>query len=68
MMRRFDNTRVFVRCFLIFRLLTWILIATFRLKSLAVLDDGQVAYWGPAVEFAKDEERVLSLAGASAEI
>jgi branched-chain amino acid transport system ATP-binding protein len=31
-----------------------------------VLDDGRVAYEGPAAEFAKDEERVLALAGASA--
>jgi branched-chain amino acid transport system ATP-binding protein len=32
-----------------------------------VLDDGKVVYSGPAVEFAKDEERVRALAGASAE-
>jgi branched-chain amino acid transport system ATP-binding protein len=32
-----------------------------------VLDDGRVAYEGPAAEFAKDEERVRALAGASAE-
>ena len=32
-----------------------------------VLDDGQVVYEGPAAEFAKDEERVRALAGASAE-
>ena len=32
-----------------------------------VLDDGQVVYSGPAAEFAKDEERVRALAGASAE-
>jgi branched-chain amino acid transport system ATP-binding protein len=32
-----------------------------------VLDDGKVVYEGPAAEFAKDEERVRSLAGASAE-
>jgi branched-chain amino acid transport system ATP-binding protein len=32
-----------------------------------VLDDGKVAYEGPAAEFARDEERVRSLAGASAE-
>ena len=32
-----------------------------------VLDDGKVAYEGPAAEFAKDEERVRALAGASAE-
>ena len=32
-----------------------------------VLDDGRVVYEGPAAEFAKDEERVRSLAGASAE-
>ena len=32
-----------------------------------VLDDGHVVYSGPAAEFAKDEERVRSLAGASAE-
>ena len=32
-----------------------------------VLDDGRVAYEGSAAEFAKDEERVRALAGASAE-
>ena len=32
-----------------------------------VLDDGRVAYSGAAVDFAKDEERVRALAGASAE-
>jgi branched-chain amino acid transport system ATP-binding protein len=32
-----------------------------------VLDDGRVAYEGPAAEFARDEERVRALAGASAE-
>jgi branched-chain amino acid transport system ATP-binding protein len=32
-----------------------------------VLDDGRVAYEGLATEFAKDEERVRALAGASAE-
>ena len=32
-----------------------------------VLDDGHVVYDGPAAEFAKDEERVRALAGASAE-
>jgi branched-chain amino acid transport system ATP-binding protein len=32
-----------------------------------VLDDGRVAYEGDAAEFAKDEERVRALAGASAE-
>jgi branched-chain amino acid transport system ATP-binding protein len=32
-----------------------------------VLDDGKVVYAGPAAEFAKDEERVRALAGASAE-
>ena len=32
-----------------------------------VLDDGRVAYEGPAAEFARDEERVRELAGASAE-
>ncbi len=32
-----------------------------------VLDDGKVVYSGAAVEFAKDEERVRALAGASAE-
>ena len=32
-----------------------------------VLDDGRVVYEGPAAEFAKDEERVRNLAGASAE-
>jgi branched-chain amino acid transport system ATP-binding protein len=32
-----------------------------------VLDDGHVAYEGPAAEFARDEERVRALAGASAE-
>jgi branched-chain amino acid transport system ATP-binding protein len=31
-----------------------------------VLDDGRVVYSGPAAEFAKDEERVRALAGASA--
>jgi branched-chain amino acid transport system ATP-binding protein len=31
-----------------------------------VLDDGRVVYEGPAVEFGQDEERVRSLAGASA--
>ena len=31
-----------------------------------VLDDGKVFYSGPAAEFAKDEERVRALAGASA--
>ena len=31
-----------------------------------VLDDGRVVYEGPAAEFAKDEERVRALAGASA--
>jgi branched-chain amino acid transport system ATP-binding protein len=31
-----------------------------------VLDDGKVVYSGPAAEFAKDEERVRALAGASA--
>jgi branched-chain amino acid transport system ATP-binding protein len=30
-----------------------------------VLDDGRVVYSGPAAEFAKDEERVRALAGAS---
>ena len=33
-----------------------------------VLDDGKVVYEGPAAEFAKDEERVRALAGASAEV
>jgi len=33
-----------------------------------VLDDGRVAYEGPAAEFAKDEERVRELAGASAKM
>jgi branched-chain amino acid transport system ATP-binding protein len=32
-----------------------------------VLDDGRVVYSGIAAEFAKDEERVRALAGASAE-
>ena len=32
-----------------------------------VLDDGSIVYEGPAAEFAKDEERVRALAGASAE-
>jgi len=32
-----------------------------------VLDDGKVVWAGPAAEFAKDEERVRALAGASAE-
>ena len=32
-----------------------------------VLDDGSIAYAGPAAEFARDEERVRALAGASAE-
>lgn len=32
-----------------------------------VLDDGKIAYSGSAAEFAKDEERVRALAGASAE-
>jgi branched-chain amino acid transport system ATP-binding protein len=32
-----------------------------------VLDDGQMVYSGPAAEFAKDEQRVRALAGASAE-
>ncbi len=32
-----------------------------------VLDDGKVVYAGAAAEFAKDEERVRALAGASAE-
>ncbi|MBV9064142.1 MAG: ABC transporter ATP-binding protein, partial [Methylobacteriaceae bacterium] len=32
-----------------------------------VLDDGRVVYSGDAAEFAKDEERVRALAGASAE-
>ncbi|OIQ96203.1 high-affinity branched-chain amino acid transport ATP-binding protein LivF [mine drainage metagenome] len=32
-----------------------------------VLEDGEVVYQGPAAEFAKDEERVRALAGASAE-
>ncbi|HTH78469.1 MAG TPA: ABC transporter ATP-binding protein [Ramlibacter sp.] len=32
-----------------------------------VLDDGRVVYEGPADEFARDEERVRALAGASAE-
>ncbi|HJV70451.1 ABC transporter ATP-binding protein [Ideonella sp.] len=32
-----------------------------------VLDDGRVAYEGPAAEFAQDEERVRALAGASAQ-
>ena len=32
-----------------------------------VLDDGHIVYEGPAAEFAKDEQRVRALAGASAE-
>ncbi|HEX4763105.1 MAG TPA: ABC transporter ATP-binding protein [Usitatibacter sp.] len=32
-----------------------------------VLDDGQIVYAGPAAEFARDEERVRALAGASAQ-
>ena len=32
-----------------------------------VLDDGRVVFAGPAEEFAKDEERVRALAGASVE-
>lgn len=32
-----------------------------------VLDDGRIVYEGPAAEFARDEERVRALAGASAE-
>jgi branched-chain amino acid transport system ATP-binding protein len=32
-----------------------------------VLDDGRIVYEGPAAEFAKDEQRVRALAGASAE-
>ena len=32
-----------------------------------VLDDGRVVFEGPAAEFARDEERVRALAGASAE-
>jgi branched-chain amino acid transport system ATP-binding protein len=32
-----------------------------------VLDNGAIAYEGPAAEFAQDEERVRALAGASAE-
>jgi branched-chain amino acid transport system ATP-binding protein len=32
-----------------------------------VLDDGRVVFSGPAAEFAKDEQRVRALAGASAE-
>ena len=32
-----------------------------------VLDDGRVVFSGPAGEFAKDEDRVRALAGASAE-
>jgi branched-chain amino acid transport system ATP-binding protein len=32
-----------------------------------VLDDGKVVFSGPAAEFAKDEQRVRALAGASAE-
>jgi len=31
-----------------------------------VLDDGRIVYEGPAAEFARDEERVRELAGASA--
>jgi branched-chain amino acid transport system ATP-binding protein len=33
--------------------------------SILVLDDGRVVYEGPAAEFARDEERVRELAGAS---
>jgi branched-chain amino acid transport system ATP-binding protein len=32
-----------------------------------VLENGSMAYEGPAAEFAQDEERVRALAGASAE-
>ena len=32
-----------------------------------VLDDGRIVYEGPAAEFARDEQRVRALAGASAE-
>lgn len=32
-----------------------------------VLDNGRIAYEGPAAEFAQDEERVRELAGASAQ-
>ncbi len=32
-----------------------------------VLDDGHIVYSGSASEFAKDEERVLTLAGVSSE-
>ncbi len=32
-----------------------------------VLDDGRIVFSGDAAEFAKDEERVRALAGASAE-
>jgi energy-coupling factor transporter ATP-binding protein EcfA2 len=32
-----------------------------------VLNDGKVVYQGPTAEFAKNEERVRALAGASAE-
>lgn len=32
-----------------------------------VLDNGSIVYSGPAAEFAKDEQRVRALAGASAE-
>ena len=32
-----------------------------------VLDNGSIAFEGPAAEFARDEERVRALAGASAE-
>ncbi len=32
-----------------------------------VLNDGRIVYSGAAAEFAKDEERVRALAGASAE-
>ncbi len=33
-----------------------------------VLENGSMAYEGVAAEFAKDEERVRALAGASAEV
>ena len=43
-------------------------IATVKIADRAyVLDNGQVAYEGSAAEFARDEERVRALAGASAE-
>jgi branched-chain amino acid transport system ATP-binding protein len=41
--------------------------AAVEIADRAMLDDGRVVYSGDAAEFAKDEERVRALAGASAE-